>query len=59
MDDPSIGFFLLCNLYFMFMVVHLSIGVQWNLVALWTPLEEYLVYTYKRKDNDSMICLVV
>jgi hypothetical protein len=43
----------------MFMVVHLSIGVQWNLVALWTPLEEYLVYTYERKDNDSMICLVV
>jgi hypothetical protein len=38
MNDPSIGF-LLCNLYFMFMIVHLRIGVQWNLVALWTPLQ--------------------
>jgi hypothetical protein len=38
MHDPSVGFSL-CNLYFMFMIVHLHIGVQWNLVALRTPLQ--------------------
>jgi hypothetical protein len=58
MHDPSIDFSL-CNLYFMLMIVHLSIGVQWNLVTLQTPLQEYLVYPYERKDNDSMLCLVV
>jgi hypothetical protein len=58
MHDPFIGF-LICNLYFVFMIVHLSIGVLWNLVALLTPLQEYLVYPYERKDNDSMLCLVV
>jgi hypothetical protein len=26
------------------MIVHLSIGVRWELVALRTPLHDYLVY---------------
>jgi hypothetical protein len=30
---------LLYNLYFMLMLMHLRIGVQWNLVALRTPLQ--------------------
>jgi hypothetical protein len=29
------------------MVVHLRIGVQWNLVALWKSLHEYLVYLFE------------
>ena len=40
------------------MNVHLRIGVLWNLVALGTPLQEYLVYPYKRIAIDSMLCLV-
>jgi hypothetical protein len=57
MHNTSLGF-LLYNLYFMFMIVHLCVGVLWNLVALGTPLQEYLVYPYERKVNDSMLCLV-
>jgi hypothetical protein len=41
MHNPSIDFSL-CNIYFMFIIVHLRIGVQWNLVALWTPLQVIL-----------------
>jgi hypothetical protein len=29
---------LLYNIYFMYMIVHLCIGVWWNLVALYIPL---------------------
>jgi hypothetical protein len=28
----------------MFMIVYLRIGVRWKLVALRTPLQEYLIY---------------
>jgi hypothetical protein len=38
------------NIYFMFMIVHLCVGILWKLVALWTPpppLQEYLVYPTK------------
>jgi hypothetical protein len=36
---------LLYNIYFMYMIVHLRIGVRWNLVALGLfPLQRYLVY---------------
>jgi hypothetical protein len=35
----------LCNIYFMYMIVHLCTGVGWNLAALGLfPLHEYLVY---------------
>jgi hypothetical protein len=34
----------LYNIYFMFMIVHLHVGVWWKLVALRTPLQEYVVY---------------
>jgi hypothetical protein len=40
------------------MNVHLRVGVLWNLVALGTPLQEYLVYPYERIVIDSMLCLV-
>ena len=33
-------------------------GVLWNLVALGTPFQEYLVYPYERIVNGSMLCLV-
>jgi hypothetical protein len=39
------------------MVVHLCIGVLWNLVALWNPLYEYLVYPNERLDIDSTVML--
>jgi hypothetical protein len=55
--NPSIDFSHY-NIYFMFMIVHLCIGVLCNLVALGTPLQEYLVYPYERIVNDSMLCLV-
>ena len=42
----------------MFMIVHLRIGILWNLVALGTPFQEYLVYPYERIVNDSILCLV-
>jgi hypothetical protein len=29
------------------MIVHLHVGVLWKLVALRTPLQEYLVYPMK------------
>jgi hypothetical protein len=29
------------------MIVHLHVGALWKLVALWTPLQEYLVYSTK------------
>jgi uncharacterized membrane protein YbaN (DUF454 family) len=33
------------NIYFMYMIVHLSTGVGWNLVTLGLfPLQRYLVY---------------
>ena len=57
MHNPCLGFSLY-NIYFMFMIVHLRVGVLWNLVALGTPLQEYLVYPYERIVNDSMLCLV-
>jgi hypothetical protein len=41
------------------MVMHLGIGVLWNLVALWKPLHEYLVYTYERLDDVSVLCLIM
>jgi hypothetical protein len=37
----------LYNIYFMLMIVHLCVGVLWNLVALQTPLQEYLAYPYE------------
>jgi hypothetical protein len=30
-----------------------------NLVALWKPLHEYLVYTYETLDDDSVLYLVM
>jgi hypothetical protein len=33
----------LYNIYFIFMIVHLCVGVLWNLVALQTPLQVYFV----------------
>jgi hypothetical protein len=43
MHNPSIGS--LSNIYFMYMIVHLRLGVGWNLAALGLfPLHEYLVY---------------
>jgi hypothetical protein len=41
----------LYNIYFIFMVVHLCVVVLWNIVALWTPLQEHLVYPYERIDR--------
>ena len=57
MHTPCLGFSLY-NIYFMFMIVHLRVGVLWNLVALGTPLQEYLIYPYERIVDDSMLCLV-
>jgi hypothetical protein len=37
----------LYNLYFISIIVHLDIGVQWNLVALRTPLQVILVTPMK------------
>jgi hypothetical protein len=43
MHNPSIGS--LYNIYFMYMIVHLRLGVGWNLATLGSfPLHEYLVY---------------
>jgi hypothetical protein len=36
----------LYNIYFMFMIVYLCVGVWWKLIALPTPLQEYLVYPH-------------
>jgi hypothetical protein len=45
MHNPSIGS--LYNTYFMYMIVHLRLGVGWNLAALGLfPLHEYLVYPH-------------
>jgi hypothetical protein len=49
----------LYNFYFMFLGVHLHIGVLWNLVALQTPLTSHLVFPYERIDDDSVLCLVM
>jgi hypothetical protein len=45
MYNPSIGS--LYNIYFMYMIMHLCVGVGWNLAALGLfPLHEYLVYPH-------------
>jgi hypothetical protein len=47
MHNPSIG--PLYNIYIMYMIMHLRIGVGWNLAALGLfPLHEYLVYPHDR-----------
>jgi hypothetical protein len=45
--------FSLYNLYFMFMIVHLRVGVLWNLVALWTPLQ---VTLFTHLKDVSIVC---
>jgi hypothetical protein len=37
----------LYNLYFVFIIVHLRVGVQWNLVVLRTPLQVTLFTSTK------------
>jgi hypothetical protein len=45
MHNPFIGS--LYNTYFMYMIVHLRLGVGWNLAALGLfPLHEYPVYPH-------------
>jgi hypothetical protein len=34
------------------LIVHLCVGVLWNLIALRTPLQGYLVYLIERIVND-------
>jgi hypothetical protein len=58
MHYPSIGLSLY-NIYFILMIVHLRVGVLWNLITLRIPLQEYLVYPYERLDIDSILHLVV
>jgi hypothetical protein len=41
----------------MVVIVHLRIGIQWNLVALWTPLQVTLFTPMKAIDNGSMVML--
>jgi hypothetical protein len=48
----------LYNIYFVFMIVHLRVGVWWKLVALWTPLQEYLVYPHDGFRMLEWLCLV-
>jgi hypothetical protein len=48
----------LYNIDFMFMNVHLYIGVGWKLVALRTPLQEYLVYPHIGFRTIEWLCLV-
>jgi hypothetical protein len=47
----------LYNIYFIFMIVHLRVGVWWKLVALQTPLLEYLAYPYER--NRTIVWLLL
>jgi hypothetical protein len=47
MHDPFIRFSLY-NLDFMFMIVHLHVGVLWNLVALRHPYKNTLFTPMKR-----------
>jgi hypothetical protein len=49
---------LLYNIYFMLMIVHLRVGVGWKLVALRTPLQEYLVYPHDGFRTIEWLCLV-
>jgi hypothetical protein len=51
--------FLLYNIYFMFMIVYLRVGVLWKLVALRTLLQVYLVYPYGRNRTIVWLCLVM
>jgi hypothetical protein len=49
----------LYNICFMFMIVHLRVGVLWKLVALWTPLQEYPAYPYEGNGMIEQLCLVL
>jgi hypothetical protein len=58
MYNPSVGS--LYNIYFMYMIVHLCVGVGWNLAALGLfPLHEYPVYPHDGCRTLEWLCLVL
>jgi hypothetical protein len=58
MHNPSVGS--LYNIYFMYMTLHLRVGVGWNLTALGLfSLHEYLVYHHDGFRMLEWLCLVL